>query len=159
MFKEVSCVSYDNFITRCIPASVERHTEIGMFPLPFKSLIAPLNVLILNLSVSNLFSAKLAVCSHTFGTNAVYLTKSYSFKMTSYYFNSDAIASFPLLLSSFPQTSLEVCSLLGETNIGTLIVSIVTIVGLIIAREVNVRLAHKLPVHIPFHLLAVSTFT
>lgn len=54
---------------------------------------------------------------------------------------------------------LDVCSLLGETNIGTLIVSIVTIVGLIIAKELNTFLARKLPVPIPVELLAVSEFT
>ncbi|KAB5567288.1 hypothetical protein PHYPO_G00231050 [Pangasianodon hypophthalmus] len=53
------------------------------------------------------------------------------------------------------QTVLDVCSLLGETNIGTLVVSIVTIVGLIIAREVNDYLAPKLPVPIPFQLFAL----
>ncbi|XP_053091807.1 solute carrier family 26 member 6 isoform X2 [Pangasianodon hypophthalmus] len=52
-------------------------------------------------------------------------------------------------------TVLDVCSLLGETNIGTLVVSIVTIVGLIIAREVNDYLAPKLPVPIPFQLFAL----
>ncbi|XP_053481425.1 solute carrier family 26 member 6 [Ictalurus furcatus] len=52
-------------------------------------------------------------------------------------------------------TVLDVCSLLGETNIGTLVVSIVTIFGLIIAKEVNTFLARKLPVPIPVELIAI----
>ncbi|KAI5610330.1 solute carrier family 26 member 6 [Silurus asotus] len=51
-------------------------------------------------------------------------------------------------------TVIDVCSLLAETNIGTLVVSIVTIVGLIIAKEINTYLARKLPVPIPVELLA-----
>lgn len=49
--------------------------------------------------------------------------------------------------------------MLGGTNIGTLVVSIVTILGLIIAKELNTFLARKLPVPIPVELIAVSEFT
>lgn len=56
----------------------------------------------------------------------------------------------------FPQTILELCSLLGETNIGTLVVSIVTIVGLIIAKELAALAAKKIPIPIPVELIAVS---
>uniref|UniRef100_A0AAR2KL92 STAS domain-containing protein n=1 Tax=Pygocentrus nattereri TaxID=42514 RepID=A0AAR2KL92_PYGNA len=56
-------------------------------------------------------------------------------------------------------TVLDVCSLLGGTNIGTLVVSIVTIVCLVSAKEVNSLLARKLPVPIPVELITVSDFT
>ncbi|KAG7332599.1 hypothetical protein KOW79_004433 [Hemibagrus wyckioides] len=56
-------------------------------------------------------------------------------------------------------TVLDVCSLLGGTNIGTLVVSIVTIVGLIIAKEINTYLARKLPVPIPVELFAIIIAT
>lgn len=47
--------------------------------------------------------------------------------------------------------------MLPETNIGTLVVSIVAIVGLIIAKELSALVARKLPVPIPVELIAVST--
>lgn len=50
------------------------------------------------------------------------------------------------------------CSLLGKTEPGTLVVSIVTIVGLIIAKELNSLLSRKLPIPIPVELIAVSDF-
>ncbi|XP_026777970.2 solute carrier family 26 member 6 [Pangasianodon hypophthalmus] len=56
-------------------------------------------------------------------------------------------------------TVLDVCSVLGETNIGTLVVSIITIVGLIIAKEVNTFLARKLPVPIPVELITIIIAT
>ncbi|XP_049341564.1 solute carrier family 26 member 6 [Astyanax mexicanus] len=56
-------------------------------------------------------------------------------------------------------TVLEVCSLLGQTNIGTLVVSIVTIVCLIIAKELNSWLARKLPVPVPVELIAIIIAT
>ncbi|TSO77719.1 Solute carrier family 26 member 6 [Bagarius yarrelli] len=56
-------------------------------------------------------------------------------------------------------TVLDVCSLLGETNIGTLVVSIVTILCLIIAKEVNTFLARRLPVPIPVELFAIILAT
>lgn len=51
---------------------------------------------------------------------------------------------------------LEVCFLLPKTNIGTLVVSIVAIVGLILAKELNSYLSKKLPIPIPVELLGVS---
>lgn len=57
----------------------------------------------------------------------------------------------------FLQTVLDICHLLPKTNIGTLVVSIVTIVCLIIAKEINAYLSKKIPVPIPVELLAVST--
>ncbi|XP_076860055.1 solute carrier family 26 member 6 [Brachyhypopomus gauderio] len=56
-------------------------------------------------------------------------------------------------------TVLEVCSLLGHTNIGTLVVSIVTIVCLIGAKELNSCLARKIPVPIPVELIAIIIAT
>lgn len=51
---------------------------------------------------------------------------------------------------------LEVCYLIPQTNIGTLVVSIVAIVGLILAKELNAYLSKKLPVPIPVEMLGVS---
>lgn len=56
-------------------------------------------------------------------------------------------------------TVLELCSLLPQTNIGALVVSIVTIVGLILAKELNARLSKKLPVPIPVELVCVVIAT
>ncbi|XP_048873792.1 solute carrier family 26 member 6 [Brienomyrus brachyistius] len=56
-------------------------------------------------------------------------------------------------------TVIDVCYLLPKTNIGTLVVSIVTTVGLIGAKEVNSLLARKLPVPIPVELLAIIIAT
>lgn len=55
------------------------------------------------------------------------------------------------------QTILEVCYLVPKTNIGTLVVSIVAIVCLLVAKELNACLSKKIPVPIPVELLAVST--
>ncbi|XP_069383440.1 solute carrier family 26 member 6-like [Paralichthys olivaceus] len=52
-------------------------------------------------------------------------------------------------------TMLELCYLIPQTNIGTLVVSAVTIVCLILAKELNAYLSKKLPVPIPVELLAV----
>ncbi|XP_047196123.1 solute carrier family 26 member 6-like [Hippoglossus stenolepis] len=52
-------------------------------------------------------------------------------------------------------TVLEMCYLIPQTNIGTLVVSAVTIVCLILAKELNAYLSKKLPVPIPVELLAV----
>ncbi|XP_069382577.1 solute carrier family 26 member 6-like [Paralichthys olivaceus] len=52
-------------------------------------------------------------------------------------------------------TVLECCYLIPQTNIGTLVVSAVTIVCLILAKELNAYLSKKLPVPIPVELLAV----
>ncbi|XP_063065745.1 solute carrier family 26 member 6 [Engraulis encrasicolus] len=56
-------------------------------------------------------------------------------------------------------TVLDVCWLLPETNIGTLVVSIVAIVGLIIAKELSGLVAKKLPIPIPVELLAIILAT
>ncbi|XP_053172865.1 solute carrier family 26 member 6 [Scomber japonicus] len=56
-------------------------------------------------------------------------------------------------------TVLEVCYLIPQTNIGTLVVSIVAIVGLILAKELNAYLSKKLPVPIPVELLGVVIAT
>ncbi|KAF7209434.1 solute carrier family 26 member 6 isoform X2 [Nothobranchius furzeri] len=56
-------------------------------------------------------------------------------------------------------TVLEVCHLLPKTNIGTLVVSIVSIVGLILAKELNTYLSKKLPVPIPVELIAIIIAT
>ncbi|CAJ1055474.1 solute carrier family 26 member 6 [Xyrichtys novacula] len=56
-------------------------------------------------------------------------------------------------------TVLEVCYLIPETNVGTLVVSIVAIVGLILAKELNAYLSKKLPVPIPVELLGVVVAT
>uniref|UniRef100_A0A8D3BS36 SLC26A/SulP transporter domain-containing protein n=1 Tax=Scophthalmus maximus TaxID=52904 RepID=A0A8D3BS36_SCOMX len=53
-------------------------------------------------------------------------------------------------------TVLEMCYLIPETNIGTLVVSIVTIISLILTKELNAYLSKKIPVPIPVELLAVS---
>uniref|UniRef100_A0A8C9S0S0 Solute carrier family 26 member 6 n=1 Tax=Scleropages formosus TaxID=113540 RepID=A0A8C9S0S0_SCLFO len=56
-------------------------------------------------------------------------------------------------------TVIDLCYLLPKANIGTLVVSIVTIVLLIIAKEVNVLLVRKLPVPIPMELIAIIIAT
>ncbi|XP_037628926.1 solute carrier family 26 member 6 isoform X1 [Sebastes umbrosus] len=56
-------------------------------------------------------------------------------------------------------TVVEICSLIPQTNIGTLVVSIVAITGLILAKELNAYLSKKLPVPIPVELLGVVIAT
>lgn len=63
----------------------------------------------------------------------------------------------PVWILLFCQTVVEVCYLIPQTNIGTLVVSIVAIVCLIIAKELNAYLSKKIPIPIPVELLAVST--
>lgn len=63
----------------------------------------------------------------------------------------------PAWILFFCQTVLEVCYLVPKTNIGTLVVSIVAVVCLILAKELNAFLSKKIPVPIPVELLAVST--
>uniref|UniRef100_A0A673AQE1 SLC26A/SulP transporter domain-containing protein n=1 Tax=Sphaeramia orbicularis TaxID=375764 RepID=A0A673AQE1_9TELE len=53
-------------------------------------------------------------------------------------------------------TVLEMCYLVPQTNVGSLVVSIVSIVGLIAAKELNTYLSKRLPVPIPVELLGVS---
>lgn len=54
------------------------------------------------------------------------------------------------------QTLKDVCSLLPNTHLPTLLVSVVTIVLLIAAKELNSFLSSKLPVPIPVELITVS---
>lgn len=68
----------------------------------------------------------------------------------------DFNTSFSFVLSHSLQTVIEVCALLGKTNIGTLVVSIVTIVGLIIAKQLSALAARKIPIPIPVELITVS---
>uniref|UniRef100_A0A3P8SXI8 Solute carrier family 26 member 6 n=1 Tax=Amphiprion percula TaxID=161767 RepID=A0A3P8SXI8_AMPPE len=56
-------------------------------------------------------------------------------------------------------TVLEICRIIPETNIGTLVVSIVTIISLILAKELNAYLSKKLPVPIPVELVCVIITT
>ncbi|XP_058498531.1 solute carrier family 26 member 6 [Solea solea] len=56
-------------------------------------------------------------------------------------------------------TVIEICYLIPQTNIGTLVVSIVAIVCLILAKELNAFLSKKLPVPIPVELLAIIIAT
>ncbi|XP_070767116.1 solute carrier family 26 member 6 [Enoplosus armatus] len=56
-------------------------------------------------------------------------------------------------------TVLEVCYLIPQTNIGTLVVSIVTIISLILAKELNAYMSKKLPIPIPVELLGVVLAT
>ncbi|XP_057685938.1 solute carrier family 26 member 6 [Corythoichthys intestinalis] len=56
-------------------------------------------------------------------------------------------------------TVLEICYLIPQTNVGTLVVSIVAIVGLILAKELNSYLSKKIPVPIPVELLAITIAT
>ncbi|NP_001410200.1 solute carrier family 26 member 6 [Danio rerio] len=56
-------------------------------------------------------------------------------------------------------TVIEICALLGKTNIGTLVVSIVTIVGLIIAKELSALAAKKIPIPIPVELITIIIAT
>lgn len=56
-------------------------------------------------------------------------------------------------------TVLEICSLLPQTNLGTLVVSAVSIVCLILAKELNTYLGKRLPVPIPVELIGVVVAT
>lgn len=56
-------------------------------------------------------------------------------------------------------TVVEVGSLLPQTNIGTLVVSIVTIVGLSLGKEFNACVAKRLPVPIPVELITIIIAT
>ncbi|KAJ4934257.1 hypothetical protein JOQ06_007057 [Pogonophryne albipinna] len=56
-------------------------------------------------------------------------------------------------------TVLEICSIIPETNIGTLVVSIVAIICLILAKELNAYLSKKLPVPIPVELIGIVVAT
>ncbi|KAG9340301.1 hypothetical protein JZ751_021748 [Albula glossodonta] len=69
------------------------------------------------------------------------------------------VAAAVTFLSGLFQTVIEICYLLPETNIGTLVVSVVTVIALIAAKEVNSLLSRKLPVPIPVELLAIIIAT
>uniref|UniRef100_A0A673G3H4 Solute carrier family 26 member 6-like n=1 Tax=Sinocyclocheilus rhinocerous TaxID=307959 RepID=A0A673G3H4_9TELE len=56
-------------------------------------------------------------------------------------------------------TVIEVCALLGQTNIGTLVVSIVTIIGLVAAKELSALAARKIPIPIPVELITIIIAT
>ncbi|KAK2898625.1 hypothetical protein Q8A67_010043 [Cirrhinus molitorella] len=56
-------------------------------------------------------------------------------------------------------TVIHICALLGKTNIGTLVVSIVTIIGLIIAKELSALAARKIPIPIPVELITIIIAT
>uniref|UniRef100_A0A3Q3JJA4 STAS domain-containing protein n=1 Tax=Monopterus albus TaxID=43700 RepID=A0A3Q3JJA4_MONAL len=56
-------------------------------------------------------------------------------------------------------TLLEVFYLIPQTNIGTLVVSIITITALSLAKELNAYLHKKLPVPIPVELIAIIIAT
>ncbi|XP_029993861.1 solute carrier family 26 member 6 isoform X2 [Sphaeramia orbicularis] len=56
-------------------------------------------------------------------------------------------------------TVLEMCYLVPQTNVGSLVVSIVSIVGLIAAKELNTYLSKRLPVPIPVELLGIIIAT
>ncbi|XP_030590146.1 solute carrier family 26 member 6 [Archocentrus centrarchus] len=56
-------------------------------------------------------------------------------------------------------TVVEICYLIPQTNIGTLVVSIVTIISLIMAKELNACLSKKLPVPIPVELIVIIIAT
>uniref|UniRef100_A0A3Q4N9S9 Solute carrier family 26 member 6 n=1 Tax=Neolamprologus brichardi TaxID=32507 RepID=A0A3Q4N9S9_NEOBR len=56
-------------------------------------------------------------------------------------------------------TVLEICYLLPESNIGTLVISVITILGLIAAKEFNAFLGKKIPVPIPVELIAIVIAT
>uniref|UniRef100_A0A3Q3MUU0 Solute carrier family 26 member 6 n=1 Tax=Mastacembelus armatus TaxID=205130 RepID=A0A3Q3MUU0_9TELE len=56
-------------------------------------------------------------------------------------------------------TVLEVSYLIPKTNVGTLVVSVVTIIGLMLAKQLSVYLNKKLPVPIPVELLTIIIAT
>ena len=61
-----------------------------------------------------------------------------------------------LLLHLYFQTLKDVCSLLPKTHLPTLVVSVVSMVCLIAAKELNSFLSAKLPVPVPMELITVS---
>uniref|UniRef100_A0A4W5R9G0 Solute carrier family 26 member 6 n=1 Tax=Hucho hucho TaxID=62062 RepID=A0A4W5R9G0_9TELE len=60
---------------------------------------------------------------------------------------------------SGPFALIFVCYLVPKTNIGTLVVSLVSITGLIMVKELNTYLGKKLPVPIPVELLGIIIAT
>ncbi len=78
--------------------------------------------------------------------------------MTCTWQTTDDLMLFSLFIyfSFSLQTVIEICALLGQTNIGTLVVSIVTLIGLIAAKELSALAARKIPIPIPVELITVS---
>ncbi|XP_058887319.1 solute carrier family 26 member 6-like [Acipenser ruthenus] len=60
---------------------------------------------------------------------------------------------------SFVYTLIDVCFLLPETNLGTLVVSIVSLVVLAAGKELNTAWSHKLPMPIPIELITIVLAT
>ncbi|KAG9332470.1 hypothetical protein JZ751_014568 [Albula glossodonta] len=63
---------------------------------------------------------------------------------------------------SLVYTLIDICSLLPETNIGTLVVSLVSLVALIVVKELNSAYSKKLPLPIPIELIVtpdINIFT
>ncbi|XP_077457641.1 solute carrier family 26 member 6 [Stigmatopora argus] len=56
-------------------------------------------------------------------------------------------------------TLLEICYLIPQTNVGALVVSIVAIICLILAKELNSYLSKRIPVPIPVELLGITIAT
>ncbi|KAI1892893.1 hypothetical protein AGOR_G00138210 [Albula goreensis] len=56
---------------------------------------------------------------------------------------------------SLVYTLIDICSLLPETNIGTLVVSLVSLVALIVVKELNSAYSKKLPLPIPIELIVI----
>uniref|UniRef100_A0A8C2KUY2 Solute carrier family 26 member 6 n=1 Tax=Cyprinus carpio TaxID=7962 RepID=A0A8C2KUY2_CYPCA len=78
-----------------------------------------------------------------------------------YSFATYVLILFTLFIyfSFFLQTIIEDCALLGQTNIGTLVVSIVTIIGLVAAKELSALAARKIPIPIPVELITIIIAT
>ncbi|XP_049608973.1 solute carrier family 26 member 6 [Syngnathus scovelli] len=56
-------------------------------------------------------------------------------------------------------TVLEIFYLVPQTNIGTLVVSIVSIIALVLAKELNSYLSKKIPIPIPVELIGITVAT
>ncbi|XP_037101711.1 solute carrier family 26 member 6-like isoform X2 [Syngnathus acus] len=56
-------------------------------------------------------------------------------------------------------TVLEIFYLVPQTNIGTLVVSIVSIIALVLAKELNLYLSKKIPIPIPVELIGITVAT
>ncbi|MBN3278738.1 S26A6 protein, partial [Polyodon spathula] len=60
---------------------------------------------------------------------------------------------------SMVYTLIELCALLPKTNVGTLVVSIVSLVVLLVVKKISTALSHKLPIPIPIELILVIVST
>ncbi|XP_069045667.1 solute carrier family 26 member 6 [Lepisosteus oculatus] len=56
-------------------------------------------------------------------------------------------------------TLIDVCRLLPETNLGTLVVSVVSLVVLVTSKELSAAFSHKLPLPIPIELIMIVVGT